>query len=152
MTKPLVNLNAIEIGEDGYAVVSDPLGARRLGYNVSALAPGASGAPYHNHHVNEEMFLILAGEGELRFGERTFPVRPLDIIACPPGGREVAHALTNTGNTELRYLALSTRDPHDVCEFPDTDQVGVYVGTYGAMKLRHWFRVDQASGPPWESA
>ena len=147
--KPLLNLGELPIGEDGYAVVGEQIGAKRLGYNVSVIAPGEEGPPFHNHHVNEELFLILAGEGVLRFGAEEHPVRPLDIIACPPGKREVAHQLRNTGEAELKYLALSTLDPHDVCEYPDTDQVGVFVGPYGKMDLRMWFKASQAGGPPW---
>jgi uncharacterized cupin superfamily protein len=36
------------------------------------------------------MFLILEGEGELRFGDKRYPIRKHDVIACPPGGPEVA--------------------------------------------------------------
>ncbi len=32
------------------------------------------------------MFLILEGEGELRFGEERHPIRKHDVIACPPAG------------------------------------------------------------------
>jgi len=57
-------------------------------------------------------------------------------VACPPGGRDVTHAIESTGATDLKYLALSTKEPYDICECPDTDQIGVYVGDYGAMDLR----------------
>lgn len=54
------------------------------------------------------MFLILEGEGELRFGDERYPIRKYDVIACPTGGPEVAHQIINTGATTMRYLALST--------------------------------------------
>lgn len=38
------------------APVSRQLGARKLGYNVTIIAPGKRAFPRHNHHVNEEMF------------------------------------------------------------------------------------------------
>src|SRR5262245_45007251 len=56
----------------------------------------------------EEMFLIIEGERELRFGDKRYPIRKHDVIACPPGGPEVAHQIINTGKTTMRYLALST--------------------------------------------
>jgi uncharacterized cupin superfamily protein len=101
------------------------LGAQKLGYNVTAVPPGKRAFPFHNHHVNEEMFLILEGEGQIRIGEAVYPVRKGDVIACPAGGKEAAHQIINTGNAELKYLAVSTRLSPDIAEYPDSGKFGV---------------------------
>jgi hypothetical protein len=44
------------------------LGASKLGYNLIALAPGKRAFPFHSHRVNEEMFFVVAGQGEMRLG------------------------------------------------------------------------------------
>jgi uncharacterized cupin superfamily protein len=88
--------------------ISAHIGARKLGYNLTVLPPGKVQCPLHRHHGEEEMFLILEGEGELRFGDQRHPIRKHDVIACPPGGPEVAHQIIDTGKTTMRYLALST--------------------------------------------
>jgi hypothetical protein len=36
----------------------------------------------------------------VRIGPDTYPLRPGDVVASPPGGPEVAHQIINTG-TEL---------------------------------------------------
>ena len=59
------------------------------------MPPGKVQCPFHNHHAEEEMFFILEGEGELRFGAERYPLRKNDIIACPPGGPDVAHQIIN---------------------------------------------------------
>lgn len=100
--------------------VSGPLGAQKLGYNVTVLAPGKRAFPFHNHRVNEEMFLVLDGTGEVRIGDARHPIRNGDIIACPSGGPESAHQIINTGTAELRYLAVSTQQLPEVCEYPDS--------------------------------
>ena len=53
--------------------------ARKLGYNLTVLPPGKAQCPFHSHRGEEEMFLILEGEGELRFGDQRHfrPVAPL---------------------------------------------------------------------------
>ena len=85
MTRPFVNLGTLPVpAEQGYAVVGETIGARRLGSNLTVLQPGEEGAPFHNHRINEETFLILEGEGVLRFGAEEYRVGPLDMIACPP--------------------------------------------------------------------
>ncbi len=88
------------------------------------------------------MFFILEGEGELRFGEQRFPIRRHDVIACPPGGPEVAHQIINTGTTALRYLALSTLAEVDACEYPDSGKVQIFAGRRGNRRLRKMFRAD----------
>lgn len=101
------------------------IGARLLGYNITEVPPGKRAFPLHNHHANEEMFFILEGQGELRVGTQTWPVRQGDFIANPPGGPEAAHQLRNTGSGPLRYLAVSTMIYPEVVEYPDSGKVGV---------------------------
>jgi uncharacterized cupin superfamily protein len=108
-----------------FARIGERIGARQLGYNVTVVPPGKRAFPHHNHRVNEEMFLILEGSGELRLGERTFPIRAGDIIACPAGSHEAAHQITNTGAAELRYLAVSTMQYPEICDYPDSGKFGV---------------------------
>jgi uncharacterized cupin superfamily protein len=101
------------------------LGAQKLGYNLTAVPPGMRAFPLHNHRINEEMFFVLQGSGEVRIGTQTHPIRQGDIIACPPGGPEVAHQIINTGSEELRYLAVSSKISPEVCEYPDSGKFGV---------------------------
>ncbi|GAB6039612.1 cupin domain-containing protein [Endothiovibrio diazotrophicus] len=140
MTKPFINIDEVELNPrpatfapSGPAAerfdarigpIGSRIGARKLGYNLTAVPPGKRAFPRHNHHVNEEMFFILQGSGELRIGEARYPVRSGDVIACPPGGREAAHQITNTGTEELRYLAVSTAQLPELCEYPDSGKFG----------------------------
>lgn len=149
--KPLMNLDEVvfeDVEENGLytsrrGFIGRRIGARQLGYNLTVLPPGKAQCPFHNHRAEEEMFLILDGEGELRFGDRRFPLRRHDVIACPTGGPEVAHQIINTGATDLRYLALSTVSAVEVCEYPDSGKVGVYAD-HAAAPLRKLFRTEAA--------
>lgn len=147
--KPVINLDELTFETDPddpeagrWGVISDHIGAKALGYNLTVLAPGKKACPFHNHHINEEMFFIVSGEGLLRFGKDEYPLRTHDVIACPAGGREVAHQIINTGKTELVYLSLSQRTGADICEYPDSNKTGVYVGSYTESRLRQMFRAE----------
>lgn len=150
MLKPFVNLDDVEftdIEDNGYytshrAEFSVGIGARKLGYNLTVLPPGKAQCPFHSHRSEEEMFLILEGEGELRFGADRYRVRKHDVIACPTGGPEVAHQIINTGAVELRYLSLSTVADVEVCEYPDSNKLGIFAGGAGIPRLRKLFRVE----------
>lgn len=148
MAKPIANLDDVafdDVEEDGLytsrrARFSDAIGARNLGYNLTVLPPGKAQCPFHSHHGEEEMFLILEGEGELRFGEERHPIRKHDVIACPPGGAEVAHQIINTGTEMMRYLAVSTRVPLDSCEYPDSGKISIVAGNGNSTTLWKMFR------------
>jgi uncharacterized cupin superfamily protein len=106
--------------------IGNRIGARKLGYNLTVVAPGKRNCPFHSHRIAEEMFFILEGSGELRMGSERHPIRAGDFIACPPGGPDHAHQIINTGEVELRYLAVSTTDSPDICEYPDSGKYLVY--------------------------
>ena len=48
------------------ALISAGMGAKLLGYNVTAVAAGKCAFPFHSHRVNEEMFFVVSGNGEIR--------------------------------------------------------------------------------------
>ncbi len=108
------------------------IGSRKLGYNLTVLKPGKRAFPRHNHWVNEEMFVILEGTGELLLGAEVHPLRAGDVVACLPGGRETAHQIVNTGGVEMRYLAVSTMEFPEVVEYPDSDKFGLRAERPGA--------------------
>jgi len=122
--------------------ISDHIGAEKLGYNLTVVPPGKTQCPFHCHHGEEEMFFIIEGEGELRFGDQRYPLRAHDVIACPTGGPEVAHQIINTGRTTMRYLSISTRAELDACEYPDSQKVLVAADHRGARSLRKMFRAE----------
>jgi len=148
--KPVMNLDEAvfdDIEENGRytskrASLGVHIGARKLGYNLTVLPPGKAQCPFHNHRGEEEMFFILEGEGELRFGDRHYPLRPHDILACPPGGPEVAHQIVNTGTITMRYLALSTLCDIEVCEYPDSGKMLVVADQPADRMLRKIFRAE----------
>jgi len=150
MPRPLVNLDDVEftdIEENGYftsrrAQFSAGIGARKLGYNLTVLPPGKAQCPFHAHRGEEEMFLILDGEGELRFGDQRYPIRRNDVIACPTGGPEVAHQIINTGSSDLRYLALSNLVDIEACEYPDSNKVVICANEPGTPGLWKMFRAE----------
>jgi uncharacterized cupin superfamily protein len=109
-----------------WAEIASRIGARKLGYNLTVVAPGKRNCPFHSHRAEEEMFFILEGTGELRYGDQRHPLRAGDFIACPTGGPETAHQIINTGDTEMRYLSVSTMAPVEICEYPDSGKFGVY--------------------------
>lgn len=150
MTLPILNIDAVDFQPWGHGVaipgagkasdryeariafVGRQLGAAKLGYNLTVLPPGKSAFPFHCHSVNEEMFFVVEGRGELRLGEARHAIRAGDVIACPPGGPETAHQIVNTSEADLKVLAVSTRLSPEVCEYPETGRFGLLAEMPGA--------------------
>ncbi|TGD74609.1 cupin domain-containing protein [Mangrovimicrobium sediminis] len=107
-----------------------PLGERlaltQLGACYIEVQPGRSSCPCHVHHNEDELFVILEGEAEYRFGEHRYAVRAGDVLGAPRGGPEYAHKLTNTGSGTLRYLAVSSKADTEICEYPDSGKFAVF--------------------------
>lgn len=127
------------------------LGSHRLGANLVALAPGKRAFPFHSHRASDEVFYVLQGQGELRHGAHTYPIRAGDFIACPAGGPETAHQIHNSGAEELRYLAIGTNASPDIVEYPDTQQFRAHAGQPGEAGFEFLGRLDQR-GDYWALA
>ena len=134
MSKHVVNIDSLAYDDWGHGEkyqaqlgrISTQVGATQLGYNLTVLPPGKAAFPCHSHRVNEEMFFIVEGEGELRVGDDREPVRAGDVICCPAGGTDTAHQISNTSkDTTLRFLAVSTNRWPEIAEYPDSGKMGV---------------------------
>lgn len=150
--KPIVNLADVTLehhhhgdafeARDGSVI--DALGARLLGCSLTVVPPGKRAWPFHNHHVNEELFVILDGQGTLRVGAEEHPLRAGDVISSPPGGKETAHQIINTSDAELRYLSISTQLPFEIVEYPDSGKVLVRAGEPASASFRYRGHLDGA--------
>ena len=153
MTSPVVNISELKLDswERGtlYAGadvrIGPMIGVKDLGISYSEVPPGKSGCPFHNHHVEDEMFIILEGEGTYRFGDQSYPIKAGSVLGAPAGGKDTAHQIINTGTGPLRYYGISTMSLADVCEYPDSGKFGVYSRStrnpYDKATVRHLDRL-----------
>jgi uncharacterized cupin superfamily protein len=133
LTKPVVNLDDVPLRDGGnggkFAAklgrVGPLIGAQKLGCQLHIVPSGKRAFPRHAHHVNEEMFFVLSGEGTYLLGNESYPIRRGDMISAPAGDVSSAHQIVNTGTSELRYLAFSTRHDPEVVEYPDSHKFAV---------------------------
>lgn len=93
------------------------------GMNHVEVAPGARNSAFHCHGGEEEIFVVLAGDGTLRLGDERRAVQTGHVVARPPGTR-VAHQFI-AGDTGLTLLAWGTRDRNDVVWYPDSQKVNL---------------------------
>ncbi|MBT9456636.1 MAG: cupin domain-containing protein [Burkholderiaceae bacterium] len=139
-TKLIRNFNQVELRHDLREPLYDSRGARlaegtaamKLGASIDIVAPGMRSCPYHLHHAQEEMFIILEGEGTLRVAGEMLPVAAGDTIFIPPGP-EYPHQLINTSDAPLKYLSISTREKPEICEYPDSGKYLAYAPDFDVL-------------------
>ena len=152
----IVNLADVEVEEEHRTTVHSDwrdlggtAGSVRTGLNHVTVAPGRLMAAPHCHSAEEEIFVVLDGDGELeliptpraaQFGRKPerHPVRRGSVVARPRGSR-FAHAF-HAGEDGLTVLAYGTRDPNDICYYPRSNKISIRgVGVIARLEhLDYW--------------
>jgi uncharacterized cupin superfamily protein len=110
----------------------EKLGSELIGASVYELPPGGKSFPYHYHHADEELLVVLSGHPTLRTPDGEFELRPGVLVVFRPG-REGAHLLRNDGDEPARFLMISNVGGVEVAPHLDSGKVGVWAGELELM-------------------
>ena len=72
-------------------------------------ARGSCQAILYDHQ--EELYFVLEGKGELRYGDQSFPLRANDFTYIAPA---VRHSITNNSDSSLRISVMTFKIPSSV--------------------------------------
>jgi uncharacterized cupin superfamily protein len=96
-------------------------GSLATGLQHVTVVPGKESAPPHCHSLEEEIFVILDGDGVVVLADEETAVKPGHVIARP-AGTGIAHVF-RAGTGGLTYLAYGMRDPGDLCYYPRSGKI-----------------------------
>jgi uncharacterized cupin superfamily protein len=99
-----------------------------LGCSLYELPPGEESWPYHYHTANEEAAYVLSGTGTLRLADETHRLTAGEYVAFP-ADESGGHKIANDAEEPLRYLVFSTMNDPEVTVYPDSEKLGVFVGS-----------------------
>jgi uncharacterized cupin superfamily protein len=131
----IVNVDEVELDDWGNAVTASLATRERseqAGLHWERIKPGERGSPPHCHSEEEEVFVILEGEGLLELWPspteaargtvyEELPIRPGHVVARPPGTR-ISHSFL-AGEHGLTMLIYGTRKPNDMCWYPRSSKI-----------------------------
>jgi uncharacterized cupin superfamily protein len=129
----VANVDEVEGAYEGrWKLLARQAGSERTGLNWGRLAEGEEGAPPHCHSADEEIFVVLEGEGMLELWPtpqraregaeyEAKPIRAGDVISRP-AGTAIAHGI-RAGKPGLTYLAYGTRVSDDACYYPRSNKI-----------------------------
>jgi uncharacterized cupin superfamily protein len=101
--------------------LSAAAGSVRTGFGHDIIPPGMLGTVPHSHSAEEEIFVVLEGDGVLVLADGDVPVRAGHVAAFPPG-TGVTHAF-RAGPGGITYLTYGTREPNDICYYPRSNKI-----------------------------
>jgi uncharacterized cupin superfamily protein len=104
-------------------------GAEQLGATLYEIDPGGAAAPYHLHHGNEELLIVVSGTPRLRTPDGIRELEPGAVVAFPRGAAG-AHRVFNPGDEPARVVIVSTMNFPEVAEHVDT---GTWLTLKGPM-------------------
>jgi uncharacterized cupin superfamily protein len=101
-------------------------GSERTGIKLYETLRGKLATPPHCHSAEEEIFVVLDGEGELLLwddgGEPASQSVRRGSVVARPAGSGVAHAF-RAGDEGLAFLAYGTREPNDIAYYPRSNKL-----------------------------
>jgi uncharacterized cupin superfamily protein len=128
----LADLDGPESAAGSVRRLAAAAGAEQTGLNWVRLNAGEEGAPPHSHSADEEIFVVLEGEGVLelwpspqqqRAGrEREDVAVRAGHVVSRPASTGLAHGF-RAGDQALTLLAYGTRNANDVCYYPRSNKI-----------------------------
>lgn len=99
------------------------LGGHPFDLELSKLAPGQTGCPFHSHAAQWELYLIRRGTAMIRAGGERHTFRAGDAVLHPPGE---PHQILNASTTdELEFWLIADNPPVEYWHYPDSNKWGV---------------------------
>jgi uncharacterized cupin superfamily protein len=95
-------------GRGAYSQFEGDVHFPQLGIHLVVLEPGEPMAMYH-WEVDQEDFLVLAGEALLIIEGEERPLRQWDFVHCPPDAK---HVIIGAGSSPCVVLAVGARSEH----------------------------------------
>lgn len=96
-------------GRSAFCDVEGEIDFSQLGINITMLEPGVPMSMYH-WEIDQEDFLVLAGEAVLVIEGEERPLRQWDFVHCPS---ETKHTIVGAGGDGAVVLAVGARAHQD---------------------------------------
>jgi len=100
------------------ADVGRTVGSKTVGLVIQTVRPGCFSSRRHKHVFQEEILIVMAGEGTLHHGDERVAVSAGECVCYLPTDPE-AHNFENTGTADLVVWAFGNRFPYEVAIYPD---------------------------------
>lgn len=102
---------------DGRRVVDHEMNLQYIGMTVNALEPGESATYWHDHSEVEEVYVFIAGQGQMGLGDDVVEVTAGSVVRVGQGVMRTWRARPDSDG-ELRWLCIRAGGS-ELPEFPN---------------------------------
>ena len=131
--RPKNIVNVADLEQERWIDLADAAGSAKSGLNVVTVGAGKLPAPAHCHSAEEEIFVVLEGDGTLelvpspraprpRSRGGALPIRAGHVVARP-AGTQISHAFRG-GENGMKVLMYGWRDTNDITYYPRSNKIG----------------------------
>jgi uncharacterized cupin superfamily protein len=116
-----------------------------LRMSLYEVLPGQTQCPYHFHHNDDELILVLRGRPTLRTPDGERELAPGDFVHFPKGAAG-AHQVFNRTDEPARYVVGSSTASLEICEYPDSGKIAAFsrLESQRGKRLMSVHRLDDA--------
>ena len=108
-----------------------------LGMSLYELLPQQTQCPYHFHHGNEELILVLAGSPTLRSPNGEGELSAGEVVHFPRGPAG-AHQVVNRSTAPARYVIVDAKVTPEIVEYPDSGKLASMARTESQRGAPLW--------------
>ena len=131
--RPKNIVNVADLEQERWIDLADAAGSAKSGLNVVTVGAGKLPAPAHCHSAEEEIFVVLEGDGTLELvpsprardrghEEEHVPIRAGHVVARP-AGTQISHAFRG-GDNGMKVLMYGWRSTNDITYYPRSNKIG----------------------------
>jgi uncharacterized cupin superfamily protein len=125
-------VNVDQLDEEPWIDLADAAGSIASGLNLVTVEPGTIPAPAHCHSAEEEIFVVLEGDGTLELvpslraaqrghEEEHHAIRAGHVVSRP-AGTQIAHAFRG-GEHGMKVPMYGWRDTNDITYYPRSNKI-----------------------------
>lgn len=111
LVKKAANYSVATVGNlnefAGKAFIKDVMNTTSMEVSFGTLEPGQAVPFFHKHKQNEEVYIVLSGEGVFVLDGEEIAVSSGSIVRVAPG---VSRCNRNTGKENLCYICIQAKD------------------------------------------
>lgn len=112
-------LNDILTNMNGKIFLKEELNSTGSEISIGALPPKTDLPIFHSHKQNEEVYIILSGEGKFQVDDKCFDIAEGSVIRVAPSG---LRGMTNTSDKQMIYIVVQAKE-NSLTQYTATDGV-----------------------------